>query len=161
MIGAPVWMTGVNLSVTCVDELPVSVSIPPSWHPDPHDPTMLRWWDGNQWTDHRCPPPAVPQPGFQAQVAPTAGYQAYPAIQGVPLANRRTRSTNRFSWTAIGFAAGYLVLAATTNFVLLGIIPVMSSIRAFQRREKLAPFAAIAAVVTVASTVYFLTHHHT
>jgi hypothetical protein len=139
----------------------VSVSIPPSWHPDPHDPTMLRWWDGNQWTDHRCPPPVMPPPGLQAQTAPITGYQAYPSIQGVPVASRRTRSANRFSWTAIGFAAGYLVIAATTNFVFLGIVPVMSSIRAFQRREKLAPFAALAAVVTVASTVYFLTHHHT
>jgi uncharacterized membrane protein len=54
------------------------------------------------------------------------------------------------------------VIAATTNFVLLGIVPVISSIRAFQRGEKLAPIAAIAAVVTVGSALYFLTgggHH--
>lgn len=25
---------------------------PPAWHPDPEDPTMLRWWDGRQWTDN-------------------------------------------------------------------------------------------------------------
>ncbi len=24
----------------------------PNWYPDPNDPSMLRWWDGNQWTEH-------------------------------------------------------------------------------------------------------------
>jgi hypothetical protein len=25
------------------------------WHPDPGDPTQLRYWDGSQWTEHRHP----------------------------------------------------------------------------------------------------------
>lgn len=25
---------------------------PPGWHPDPKDPTRLRFWDGTQWTEH-------------------------------------------------------------------------------------------------------------
>lgn len=32
---------------------------PPGWHRDPGDPTMLRWWDGQQWTDNWQ---LVPQP---------------------------------------------------------------------------------------------------
>jgi Protein of unknown function (DUF2510) len=28
------------------DQLP-----PPGWHPDPHDPSRWRWWDGQAWTD--------------------------------------------------------------------------------------------------------------
>ncbi|MGI9577637.1 MAG: AIM24 family protein [Microthrixaceae bacterium] len=24
----------------------------PNWYPDPSDSTLLRWWDGNQWTEH-------------------------------------------------------------------------------------------------------------
>lgn len=27
----------------------------PAWHPDPHDPSQLRWWDGAQWTGHTAP----------------------------------------------------------------------------------------------------------
>lgn len=33
------------------------------WHPDPQDPTKLRYWDGTQWTEHRmesAPPPTTP-----------------------------------------------------------------------------------------------------
>jgi Protein of unknown function (DUF2510) len=25
---------------------------PPGWYPDPHGLARLRWWDGQQWTDH-------------------------------------------------------------------------------------------------------------
>jgi Protein of unknown function (DUF2510) len=173
----------------------MSAPIPPSWHPDPEYPTMLRWWDGTQWTNDRRPIPVPPPPGQQAQSPPPLGYAVSPGsapnmfyVQpGVPGAysspapqgaqtsatqsgstnqkrnyqtRGRTRGPNSFSWTAIGFAAAYLVIAATTSFVLLGIVPVMSAIRAFQRGEKLAPVAAIAAVVTVGSAIFFLTGGH-
>lgn len=26
--------------------------IPPNWYPDPQDPAHVRWWDGQQWTEH-------------------------------------------------------------------------------------------------------------
>jgi hypothetical protein len=67
------------------------------------------------------------------------------------------RHSNRFSVTAIIFAAIYVVLAVTVHFVLIGIVPVMSSVRAFQNKEKLAPISAIAAVVVV---VVFLVYRH-
>jgi uncharacterized protein (AIM24 family) len=43
-----------------------------NWYQDPEDPTMLRWWDGNAWTEHRQPASA-PAP---AAVAGTGGTPA-------------------------------------------------------------------------------------
>ncbi len=42
---------------------------PAGWFEDPQDPTMIRWWDGSQWTDHVAPaaPPPVPR---EASVPP-------------------------------------------------------------------------------------------
>jgi hypothetical protein len=32
---------------------PVAPQLPPAgWMPDPHQPSMLRWWDGQRWTEH-------------------------------------------------------------------------------------------------------------
>jgi hypothetical protein len=42
---------------------------PAGWHDDPQDPTQLRYWDGQQWTEHR---------------SPKAGQAAAPAITPVP-----------------------------------------------------------------------------
>jgi hypothetical protein len=39
------------------------------WHDDPDDPTQLRYWDGQQWTDQRSPK------GGQAGAQPVAGQQ--------------------------------------------------------------------------------------
>ena len=41
----------------------------PGWFADPHDPSMLRWWDGTAWTEHRAP-------GWQApQAAPGSDHE--------------------------------------------------------------------------------------
>jgi hypothetical protein len=41
------------------------------WYPDYQNPTLLRWWDGRQWTGHTHPLPAAEPVGSQAQ--PTIG----------------------------------------------------------------------------------------
>lgn len=44
------------------------MSYPADWYPDPAgDPTLLRWWDGIQWTEHTQPMPQQQAP--QQQVA--------------------------------------------------------------------------------------------
>jgi uncharacterized protein (AIM24 family) len=46
------------------------MSHPADWYPDPAgDPTLLRWWDGNQWTEHTQPVP-VQQPPAPAPADP-------------------------------------------------------------------------------------------
>lgn len=32
----------------------------PGWHPDPHQPGYLRYWDGRAWTSHTSPLPVAP-----------------------------------------------------------------------------------------------------
>lgn len=43
------------------------------WHPDPKDPTLVRYWTGSQWTEHTAPNPNAAQPApqqFNPQPAP-------------------------------------------------------------------------------------------
>lgn len=39
-------------------DTPASAAGPqPNWYPDPGNPAMLRWWDGQAWTPHTQPRP--------------------------------------------------------------------------------------------------------
>jgi hypothetical protein len=37
--------------------------VPAGWYPDPDSPGIVRWWDGEAWTERRAPaaPPAAPR----------------------------------------------------------------------------------------------------
>jgi hypothetical protein len=71
----------------------------------------------------------------------------------------RARGPNSFSKLAIGFSIVYLLLALLGGFVIFGIFPVITTVRAFQRGEKLAPVAAVASGITVIVAIIVLTHH--
>jgi hypothetical protein len=58
----------------------------------------------------------------------------------------------------LAVVVGYLLLAATTHIVLLGIAPVMMSVTAVRRREPLAYVAVIAAIVAVVVALATLAH---
>ncbi|MFN3602324.1 MAG: DUF4041 domain-containing protein [Dietzia sp.] len=47
------------------------MATPQGWFPDPNDSTILRWWDGNQWTRHTHPR-AEEQQSPAAQTPPVA-----------------------------------------------------------------------------------------
>ena len=56
---------------------------PPNWYPDPQNPSVVRWWDGRQWTGHVQP---VPQPAANAQEAAAAAAAAVAAAAAIPTA---------------------------------------------------------------------------
>lgn len=57
---------------------------------------------------------------------------------------------NATSFVAIAVVIGYLLLAASTGIMLLGVIPVMLSVNAISKGEKLAPLALLASMMAVA-----------
>jgi hypothetical protein len=121
---------------------------PPGWHPDPSNPGgALRWWDGSAWTTHtHQAAPTITPPNYG-----TTSYgsgASYGSTVYAP-ANMTFAKRNRHSLTAIGVVALYVLLAMTTHFVLIGIVPVMLSIRAIKAKETLAPVAVAAAVIAV------------
>jgi hypothetical protein len=66
---------------------------------------------------------------------------------------------NSTTLTAIVAVALYLVLAATTGIVLIGIFPTVLALRAFQRREPLAALAVAAAALAIVVSMTVLIRH--
>jgi hypothetical protein len=55
----------------------IPTTAPPGYHPDPFGSGQLRWWDGNQWTEHLAQPAAAPAPNPWA--TPSGSYPStYP-----------------------------------------------------------------------------------
>ena len=46
---------------------------PPNWYPDPHNDAVVRWWDGQRWTEHVQPAAAPAAPPTPAQSQAQAG----------------------------------------------------------------------------------------
>ncbi|BDO41161.1 DUF4041 domain-containing protein [Cellulomonas sp. NTE-D12] len=61
----------------------VSVPTPPNWYPDPQNPALVRWWDGQRWTEHVQPTAPVPMP---AQAMPAQPVSPAPAFAQAPVA---------------------------------------------------------------------------
>ena len=71
---------------------------PPDWYPDPENAGMLRYWDGNQWTEHRAP--ATPQPP-PTQVQPPPAPQAWEYAQPHPQAQRSSTGLIVGGWIGV------------------------------------------------------------
>jgi hypothetical protein len=139
-------------------------NLPPAgWHPDPENPNgAMRWWDGAKWTSHVHPVQAVPPAwGGPGNGGPAWGggptWTGRPGWGGGGLggAGQGTFARrNQASLIAIGFATVYVLLELTAHIFILGILPVLMTVRAFQRKEQLAPFAVVAAVIAVAVALF-------
>jgi hypothetical protein len=132
-------------------------SPPPGWQPDP---TVLPQ-----------PQSAEPVAGltggpsqFTAYDAPTgaSGFDQFGSASTstlVPASQRTLTQRNSTTFTAIFVVALYLVLAASTGIVLIGIFPAMLAFRALQRREPLAVLAMAAAAIAIVFSLTVLAGH--
>jgi hypothetical protein len=151
---------------------------PAGWYPDPTAPGTQRWWDGQQWGPPAEPAATSPGNGFPAQPAygqppygqPPYGQPPYGqpgrrgglyggGMYGGRYGRGRPIGRNHFSFIALGVSAVYLAIGLATGFVLLGIVPVLMSVRAVRRKEPLSPLAVAAAVVVVVFSIAILVHH--
>ena len=55
------------------DEAPPGVPTA-GWYPDPADPSLQRYWDGSNWTEHSAPRPPPGQPERRSNLLLIAGY---------------------------------------------------------------------------------------
>lgn len=82
-----------DLRVTAHKGRTVFMNPPPGWHPDPYDPTLQRWWDGQQWTAQTQPAGAAdPTLAF----APIGG----PTDPGTPADGESPRKRKKWPWIA-------------------------------------------------------------
>jgi Protein of unknown function (DUF2510) len=161
---------------------------PQGWYPDPNQPGLLRWWDGHVWTAQTQSSTTGPVPGAGEGVGSNAGVEgasqkvgdftipadlpSAPQGGGTGWGRGRGRGRggygygngrsggNRLSITVFCVEAVYLVLAATTGFLLIGILPLFLSIRAISAREKLGPVALAVTIVGFVASLALSGHHH-
>jgi hypothetical protein len=155
---------------------------PPGWYPDPSSSRIYRWWDGQAWTQHTSvgQPVAteVPVAAAPAQVHATAlretggGATAYAEAQfpapvtSMPSPARPAQQAtigasiwqrNRYALITMGIVALYLFLAVESHIVMLGVWPILTSVRSWQRKEPVAGLAVLAAVAAVLFAILALT----
>jgi len=69
-------------------------------------------------------------------------------------------SRNRDSVIALALVAVYIFIASTSHVALLGIAPLLASIRALTRREPLAILALLAAIAAIVVGFKTPSGHH-
>ena len=103
----------------------VAPQIVPGWYPDNRDPSLLRWWDGTQWTAHATP--AVP---LTSPIPPVGSYGS-----GEPVSSpNNTMATLSLVLSIVSFA-GILV----GWFLWLAPVGIIIGIVAIRRARRFAP----------------------
>ncbi|HEX4432030.1 MAG TPA: DUF2510 domain-containing protein [Frankiaceae bacterium] len=131
----------------------------PGWYADPQGVSVYRWWDGIAWTAHTAngqPANPVAQQSvyggtMTAATARTTQFRPAPTVSG--------GQRNKYALITLGIVALYALIAWKAHVYVLGILPVMMSIRSKSRNEPLAAVAIIAAAVAILVAVLGFTHH--
>lgn len=103
----------------------VAPQIVPGWYPDNRDPSLLRWWDGTQWTAHATP--AVPL----TQSIPSVGSYG----SGEPVSSPNNTMATLSLVLSIGSFAGILV----GWFLCLAPVGIIVGIAALRRVRRFSP----------------------
>jgi hypothetical protein len=75
----------------------------PGWYTDPQDPSGLRWFDGEQWTEHQSPGTEAVSPSASPSASPAVSPSVHPADQTVTLSPESlSRSSSLFGDSATG-----------------------------------------------------------
>jgi len=103
----------------------VAPQIVPGWYPDNRDPSLLRWWDGTQWTAHATP--AVPL------ISPIPQVGSYGP--GEPVSSPNNTMATLSLVLSIGSFAGILV----GWFLCLAPVGIIVGIAALRRVRRFSP----------------------
>ncbi len=137
------------------------------WYADPAGGQSERWWDGARWSDSTRPLPpaaggvsggAAAYPAEPAYSAPQPyGRPFYPQAAG---AGQQPNATlfrrNRYTAYTVLVGVAYVLLASVAHFVLIGVLPILFTVRAFRGKEPLAPVAAVVAALAVVFSILLL-----
>jgi len=103
----------------------VAPQIVPGWYPDNRDPSLLRWWDGTQWTAHAAP--AVP---LTSPIPPVGSYGS-----GEPVSSPNNTMATLSLVLSIGSFAGIFV----GWFLCLAPVGIIVGIAALRRVRRFSP----------------------
>ena len=81
-----------------MSQVPPTSSPPAGWYPDPAEPSVIRWWDGAQWTHHLQPAP----------------HAADPVPAGPPWLTTRNVSIALLAMLAL-LAVGFVLISGTSD----------------------------------------------
>jgi hypothetical protein len=122
------------------------VTVPgPGWHVDPLDPTLLRWWDGQSWTEAQRARPRE-ESGLAGSsltgARPYVSMEPYRRDESTSVAgpltrkekDRQIRRNNSFAYTGLVLA---LVGLLVNPFALLSVLAVVFSAIGLARAESL------------------------